>query len=569
MLLRSFGKWLPSVSVALLTLAGGASAEQPAPVFSIHIKPGRLDEVVGKGYVDITEVAPSVDAAAGQPLLSMPVVSSNAESVARSLQILSAADSQGPLTLVAKDEPESATFFRRWVASRPVTGELTVTYRAPIDNAPPKRGTSPPLMLRIDGDGLSGVGPMFLMMPETHRPYRIAISWDLSAMAPGASATSSYGDGDVELPSGSLARLNRVVFMAGSMKRSPAQPVRGFSSAWLGNPPFDPAPLMGWTQQLHTWMAGFFNDRSEPPYRVFLRFNPINAGGGTALINSFFTTYNAKTKPDSIKGTLAHEMVHTWTAAGPGRWYAEGNAVHYQGLLPWRAGLISTGDFLADINATASRYYSNALNNAPDDQVAPRFWEDTRIRTLPYDRGGMYFAVLDAKIRKASGGKRSMDDLIRNMIARARAGQPVTESVWLNLLTAEIGDEALAIHKSMLAGGLMLPESGDFGPCFARTTKTIRRFELGFDPTSLVGEVKTIKGLMRGSEADKAGIRNGDVVTYGQALDGVQGNTTELLSLRVARGAKTFAISYLPRGENVEIYQWARVPGIPDASCKY
>ena len=109
------------------------------------------------------------------------------------------------------------------------------------------------------------------------------------------------------------------------------------------------------------------------------------------------------------------------------------------------------------------------------------------------------------------------------MIARAQAGEPVTEQIWLDLVSKEIGEQGLAVHRAMMAGGVMLPDSDAFGPCFKRTTKTIRRFDLGFDPMSLVGDVKTIKGLMAGSEAEKAGVRNGDVVTYRQALDSAQG----------------------------------------------
>jgi predicted metalloprotease with PDZ domain len=559
------------VLAALALLAPAvAHAQADAPLMKVLIKPGRMDEKVGKGIVDVTITQGGADAAAGAPLMSMVVVSGNTESVARKLENLNARDSQGPLTLVAKDDPEALSFSRHWSATRPVVGELTVSYRAPVDNTPPTRGSGPPLMLRIDGDGVSAGGSLFLMAPETRKPYRLALAWDLSAMGPGATATSSFGDGAVELPAGSPGRFNRAVFMAGGhMHREPLQPVGGFSSAWLGQPPFEPKPLMDWTHQLHTWMSGFFQDKVVPPYRVFIRFNPINAGGGTALTNSFFTTYNAATKPDSIKGTLAHEMTHTWTAQGPGQWYSEGNAVHYQALLPWRAGLFTTADFIADINETASRYYSNGLINEPDDQIGPRFWEDTRIRTLPYDRGGMYFAVLDAKIRKASGGKRSVDDLIRAMIVRARSGQPVTEAVWLDLVATDLGAEGLAIHKSMLAGGVMLPDADAFGPCFTRTTKTIRRFELGFDPKSLVGDVKTIKGLMPNSEAAKAGVRDGDVVTYSQALDSAQGDTARMLTLHVTRAGKTSDITYLPRGENVDVYQWARVPGVADSACKY
>ena len=121
----------------------------------------------------------------------------------------------------------------------------------------------------------------------------------------------------------------------------------------------------------------------------------------------------------------------------------------------------------------------------------------------------------------------------------------------------------------MLAGKLMLPESGDFGPCFRRTTGKFRRFELGFEPKSLVGDVKTIRGLMPGSEAAKAGLRDGDVVTYSVAMDSVQGNPTRTLTLRVTRDSKAFPITYLPRGETVDAWQWRRIAGVPDSRCAY
>lgn len=546
----------------VLTLCAGLSGAETAPRMTVLIKPGAMSETAGKGNLDIEIRVPDLDVLAGGPLLSLSTMLPGL-SKPQTVEGLSANDGLGPVPLESRNQDG----ILRWSSTRAVKGELAIHYREPIENAPLTQG-GPPLSPRIDGDGFSSVGNMFLISPQTKAAYRIAIQWDLSAMGAGAAAVSSYGDGDVELPAGPVARLNNCLFMAGHLKREPqTKASTGFSSVWAGEPPFDPRPAMQWTGKLHAWMSKFFNDPSEPPYRVFLRFNPMNAGGGAALTHSFIATYGAGVTGDSLKSTLGHEMTHTWTANGLGQWYSEGNAVYYQALLSWRAGLIAPEQFLEDLNKTASRYYTNSLNMTPDQQIAARFWEDTRIRVLPYDRGGLYFAVLNGKIGRASAGKHSIDDLIRAIIERSRTGQNVTEAVWLDLLRKEIGEEGPAVHRSMMTGGLMLPESGDYGPCFQRTTRKIRRFELGFDPKSLIGAERVIRGLQPESEAAKAGVRDGDKVTYSVAMDSVQGDVHRTLTLQVTRDGKTFPITYLPRGEAVDAYQWERINGIPDGRC--
>jgi len=548
---------------SILLVAAALRGAEPDRRMRVLIKPGAMSEATGKGEVAVEISISEIDVPAGAPLLSLSTMVPGS-SKPQTVEGLAVHDGLGPVPLESRNPGGSL----RWSTTRAVKGELVIKYREPIENAPMTQG-GPPLGPRIDGDGFSSVGGMFLMSPQTKPPYRIAIDWDLSAMGDGAAAVSSFGDGNVELPAGPVARLNSCLFMAGHLKREPhAAVTNGFSSVWLGDPPFDPRPAMQWTGELHSWMSRFFHDKSEPPYRVFLRFNPMNAGGGAALTNSFIVTYGEGVTGENLKSILGHEMTHTWTANGPGKWYSEGNAVYYQALLSWRAGLITTGQFLADLNKTASRYYTNPLKDTPDEQIVPRFWEDTRIRVLPYDRGGMYFAVLNGKIGRRSAGKRSIDDLIQAMVDRSRADQPVTEAVWLDLLRKEIGEEGPAVHRSMLAGGLMLPESDDYGPCFRRTTKKIRRFELGFDPKSLIGTAHIIHRLMPDSEAAKAGLQEGDRVNYGVALDAVQGEVNRALTFEVTRDGKTFPITYLPRGEAVDAYQWEQVPGISEKECK-
>jgi predicted metalloprotease with PDZ domain len=547
-------------SLLLLANAFAMSGAQEAPLMTVLIKPGVMSETIGKGDLDVTMTIPGMDVAAGAPFLTMGMF---VPGLARpqTLSRIEVRDASGPVPLSM--EPGAPG---RWTSTRAVKGDVVVSYRLVAENIPAIAG-GPPIGVRLDGDGFSASGQFMLMAPNVARDYRIELTWDLSAMGPGAEAVSSYGDGDLTLPAGPVSRLGRALYMAGHLKRERESAASAFSAVWVGEPGFDPRPAMQWTARLHAAMSRHFKDVTEPPYRVFLRYNPMNAGGGAALTHSFIVTYGKGVTGENLKSILGHEMTHTWTAAGIGSWYSEGNAVFYQALLPWRAGLMTADEYLTDLNKTASRYYTNALKDTPEDQVAPRFWEDTRIRVLPYDRGAMYFAVLNGKVRKASGGKRSLDDLIQAMIDRGRSGQPLSEAVWLDMLRAEIGEAGPAVHRSMLSGGLMLPESDDFGPCFRRTTKPIRQFDLGFDNKSIVGAEKIIQGLKVGSEAEKVGLRNGDRITYAVALDAVQGDVTRLLELQVTRDGRTFPLTYLPRGTTVDAYQWERNPATPARSC--
>ena len=373
-----------SMRVGLATVLFVAAAlygAGPAHRMRVLIKPGAMSEAMGKGEVAIEMRISAVNVPAGAPLLSLSTMIPGA-SKPQMVVGLTVNDGLGLAPLESRD----ANGTRQWSSSRAVKGDLAIQYREPIENSPMLQG-GPPIAPRIDGDGFSSVGNMFLVSPQTNAAYQIAIDWDLSAMGTGAAAVSSYGDGNVELPAGPVARLNNCLFMAGHLRREPQTGSGSFSSVWLGEPPFDPRPAMQWTGQLHAWMSRFFHDKSEPPYRVLLRLNPMNAGGGAALTNSFIVTYGTGVTAENLKSILGHEMTHTWTSNDLGKWYSEGDAVYYQALLPWRAGMITSDQFLADLNKTASRYFTNPLKDTPEDQVAPRFWEDYANPSAPLRSG--------------------------------------------------------------------------------------------------------------------------------------------------------------------------------------
>jgi predicted metalloprotease with PDZ domain len=565
---------------ALLALTGAAVASPsngPVPSLSVSLKPGTAANSSDIDHLDITLLIEKAPRASAAPILQIPLVTDNVVTSAERIADLAASDSKGPLHLVPREQGGPGNGLRQWFADRAVEGALRVHYRVPTSAPPAPRGAAPPLELTSESGGFSGAGGTFLLLPPEDASYRLSVDWDLSGLPAGAAGVSSLGVGDASssspLPAEALADS---FFMAGAIGRFPdGRTADGFFSAWQGKPPFHAKPLMEWGARLRGDYIRFFKDSSPEPYGVFIRRNLVNPGGGVSLHHSFVTTYGEKTgsDPDDLKLTLAHEMFHTFApsigvpAGLESSWFGEGLATYYQRELPFRFGMIDPSTYLEDLNYTAARYYTNALGNAPNSEVPKRFWEDTRIRTLPYDRGALYFATVDYAVRKASGGKRSLDDLVLAMRARQLAGKTLTNADWEELVGKELGQNGVEDFRAMLQGATPLPASDAFGPCFRRVTKPLRRYQLGFDPKVLVQPKRIVRGLIAGSAAAKAGLRNGDEILKPVGQDHIQGDQTGILTLLIRRGDEEMTIRYLPRGETVDAWQWARVPGVPDAAC--
>jgi hypothetical protein len=551
-------------------------ADGQASSFVITLRPAPADAGNRIPYVDVSMMCPVPSASAGQPVLKMPLLTSNVVTVAKTIEDLTISDGAGPVPVTIKDDAESGEVtYRHWSASRATKGPLTIHYRAPISNAAAPRGAAPPLELRSDSGAFSGAGETFLLQPETDVKQTVQLRWDLSAMAKGAVGISSLGEGDVVTrESNGFASLRHCYFMGGKVELYPdAPPSAGFFSAWHGIAPFDLRDLMASERKLYDFYGNFFHRPANVPYGVFLRENPVNAGGGMELSGSFVATFGPTTKLDDLKITLAHEMLHTFVGGLDkpegleSSWFSEGMAVYYARLLAWRAGQITADQFLTDLNTTAGRYYTDALIDTPNSEIPARFWADTRVRVLPYDRGSMYFAVVNEEVRAASGGKRSLDDLLLAMLKRREQGT-LDQSEWVDLVTEQLGQKGKGEFEAMLSGAVQLPGPGAFGACFTRTTKMLRRYQLGFDPKVLIEPKRIVRGLIPGSAAEHAGVRDGDEITQPVPQDRIQGEQDGVLTLKLLRDGKPLEISYVPRGETVEAYQWVRT-SIPERECVF
>jgi predicted metalloprotease with PDZ domain len=197
-------------------------------------------------------------------------------------------------------------------------------------------------------------------------------------------------------------------------------------------------------------------------------------------------------------------------------------------------------------------------------EAGAKFWSDSRAQRVPYGRGFMYLARVDAQIREKSSGKRSLDTLVLQILARQRRGERVGVSEWVVLVTRELGEVARADFQDMVAGRLIVPPQNSFGPCFRPVSAPERAFDLGFDE----GRLGVVTNLRAESAAAAAGVKEGDTIVAMTPLREVRSDSDRLMELTIKRGDQQLRLSYAPRGLPVASWHWIRVPGVPDAACK-
>ena len=525
-------------SVAFIASSAAAQRGRGAPVVvdsaataDIVVRPVRNGSQDVQ-YVEIHEVF-TRSAGATRDSLTFQVPNPPPGPPPAGLEVIEATDANGAVPIRI-----DSSAGRRWRADRAVTYPLTITYKARM--WPPGTPTNPSPMLRTAGGGVSGQGTGILVIPNDGVNYAGRFRWDLSDLAPGSITTSGLTDvNDVRAP---IQTLTQNFFMAGPLNRYPATGSRdGFEAFWHGTPSWDAQRDMAWVASMYEYMRKFWGETTPRQYRVLGRMLPPPAYGGTALTNHFIINAPAAQYDTSKTGPLlilTHETGHLFVrglqnpgGGGPSNnWFSEGLNEYYAISLALRSGLASPDLVLQEMNTQTRNYFTNPRKNMPADSVAMfNPMTDVNAQNISYERGTLFWAEMDARIRAASKGKRSLDNVMIPLIARSRSGAgaeggnlpgATTRPGWftpaelVDSLVKEAGPPARQLFDSVIVRGKnIVPAANAFGPCFElRPAK--------------------IQGRYLGSNAAR------------QAAVG------------------------LPPAPDIDAYLWFRVASVPDARCQ-
>ena len=416
-------------------------------------------------------------------VLRAPITYAGVRGIADRVERLAVSDGAGPVPMSSPvDEPADPggfPYYRRWRAERPVRGAVVVTYRSLVQPPP---GGGPPFGIRAAAGGVSGAGSGFLVVPENQDTVLARVHWDLSDLAPGSTAVTTFGEGDFELRV-PPEELMQGWIMAGPLGRYPEQgPRRGFSAAWLGTPAFDVRQEMAWAAGMYDFLTTSYRYLDPaPPYRVFIRVLPSGGRGATALGNSFMLSTGPAAPGAAARApraTMTHEMGHMWVGGiqgpiGVTSWFSEGLNTYYTRLLPMRGGFDSVSAYGRSINAAFRDYYTSRARNLSADSIVKIGFNDNEVRHIPYERGSLYFADLDSKLRAASGGRRNLDSLMQEVFVRRERGERFDHAAWIAAVTKELGPSAREQFEAViLRGETIVPAPDAFGPCFERRPTT-------------------------------------------------------------------------------------------------
>lgn len=311
-------------------------------------------------------------------------------------------------------------------------------------------------------------------------------------------------------------------------------------------------------QRIFRAMSGLWGGLPYPRYLVLNLI--VERGGGlehaesTTLMTS---RWKAGTRAGYLDwlGLVSHEVFHAWNVkrlhpAGLGAlglegevytrnlWVAEGVTSYYDDLMVRRAGLSTREEYLERLSRNIER-----LQTRPGRRVQPLelasfdAWikhyrpDENSVNSAVsyYTKGAVVAFLLDAEIRRATGGERSLDDALR--LAWERFGPPAgspgyTRDGVRRVLLDVAGQEARERLSRFLERALETTEELDYGPAlewfglrFAEKGDEDSRERDGEPPAAWLGAETTVDDgrlvvsrVPRGTPAWDAGVAPGDEI---------------------------------------------------------
>jgi len=283
------------------------------------------------------------------------------------------------------------------------------------------------------------------------------------------------------------------------------------------------------------------------PYERYVIFNLLTEGGGglehrdsCVLMASRLKTRRADGYLDWL-GLVVHELFHAWNVKRlrpiefdrfdyeaevytPSLWIAEGFTTYYEDLMLHRAGFVGPAGLLERLSKTIESVEAGpgrlvqGLDAASFDAWIKYYRKDENFPNSGvsyYTKGAVVALLLDAQIRTATRGERSLDDAMRLAYDRFSGARGYRQEEMIATLEEVAGRPLAAWIERALAPGQLdyTPALEAFGLRFADEPKE------GAEPAAWLGLDAEPQGgrllvshVVRGGPAVSGGVAAGDEI---------------------------------------------------------
>jgi predicted metalloprotease with PDZ domain len=392
-------------------------------------------------------------------------------------------------------------------------------------------------------------GENSLVFPKTPRTARVTANFNFEGLPNDWALASSFGTpenhaGYCQSFVGAWEDVDRAVFAAGDFRihrfqigRRPA--VLAIRSQWT----FTDDQAIAKIQQVVGLVRDFWHDDNFPYFLVTLK--PYDEdrgdGDGSAFTNAFWIYMSRLDPLETQLPTLAHETFHAWN---PGRmgayesyanwdWFKEGFTTYYADKVVYLAGLMPLSAYIESLNRDLRLYPGT---------------------DSPYIRGRGIAVWLDGEIRAESNEKKSLDNVMFDMVAGAAT--PITLERILATADRYLSPPSQRrLEAAANQGAVLVPAANAALPGCAALSVSLEElplFDLGFDFTAS-RLAHQVVGVRQDGPAYEAGLRDGQKLTHVSVYNG---QPDKLAQFTIEASGEPKTIQYYPRGKIVSAPQY-------------
>ncbi|HEV8380805.1 MAG TPA: PDZ domain-containing protein [Gemmatimonadales bacterium] len=422
-----------------------------------------------------------------------------------------------------------------WVIDTKASPRITIRYTTGLQDSVAWRRPNNRWFLR----GTSGIvdGPRTFMYLDGWKEAPARVTFQLppgwrvaTGLAPATIDSTIYGAPNYDVLIDSPILLGHFLTYHFSAAGTPHRAVVDLGETRA----YAPAVFVDMLRRISTTGIEIFG---TAPYKDYTYIFVGGRGGGLEHLNSTtigVTTETLARYPRGAETVSAHEFFHAWNVKrirplefGPfdyehevrtvNLWWSEGVTDYYADVILVRAGLDSPADFVQGLATSIGNYQGNpARLRVSPERASWTAWDSPAVNNNDvisyYLQGELLGFLLDLAIRDSSDNQKSLDDVMRYLLAHYAGERGFTRDELVAAVRSATGHDFAEFWRRYVSGTQEIPWN-DFARAAGwevvfTTTPAVDARVGSIPPAVQGGRWRAVASP--GSVAEAAGLRTGD-----------------------------------------------------------